>query len=186
MKLKMVRLSEEYRQPLERMMEEWRASGEPLFPACLAKGDFRDFKAYADGLDQTDRSHGKAPSSVYFCLDADENRFVGAAEIRHYLNEEFLYAGGHILFGVLPQERNRGIGKETLSLSLKLCGEKYGVEWVLLTCPKDNFAATACITANGGVYENTVVYDGEEVLRFWIFLEGSKKKNAYSFLERFL
>ena len=50
MKLKLIRLTPEYKSQLTDMMDEWTASGEKIVPYAIAKHDFRDFDGYLSGL----------------------------------------------------------------------------------------------------------------------------------------
>ena len=63
------------------------------------------------------------PSTTYFALDLDRNIFVGAINIRHYLNEKLLKDGGHIGDGVRPSERRKGYATEMIRLALPICKE---------------------------------------------------------------
>ena len=44
--LKLVRLSEAYREQLGDMMDEWTATGETIVPCAIVKNDYRDFDRY--------------------------------------------------------------------------------------------------------------------------------------------
>lgn len=66
------------------------------------------------------------PDSTYFCLDEEKNIFVGAMNIRHFLNVNLLKNGGHIGDGVRPSERTKGIAKKMIGLALKEC-RKLGI-----------------------------------------------------------
>ena len=108
-----------------------------------------------------------APDSTYFCLDTEENAFVGAVNIRHRLNERLLHAGGHIGDGIRPSRRGSGLGTEMIGLALEKCREM-GIRRVLMCCDKDNPASARTIQKNGGRLENEVL-DGEDVVqRYWI------------------
>ena len=114
MKLKPVRLTEEYRPQLEDMMTEWTASGEHILPAAIRRHDFRDFEGYINELELTEERDGLVPATTLFCLDEERNIFVGAVDIRHYLNDGLLFAGGHIGDGVRPSERRKGIATKMI------------------------------------------------------------------------
>ena len=121
MKLKLVRLTEEYRPQLEDMMTEWTASGEHILPAAIRRHDFRDFEGYINELELTEERDGLVPATTLFCLDEERNIFVGAVDIRHYLNDGLLFAGGHIGDGVRPSERRKGIATKMIALALGEC-----------------------------------------------------------------
>ena len=107
------------------------------------------------------------PDSTYFCFDTEKNIFVGAVNIRHYLNDKLLFSGGHIGDGIRPSERGKGLGTKMIALALDEC-RKLGIRDVLMCCDKGNIASARTIEKNGGVLENEVSEDGVPVLRYWI------------------
>ena len=90
----------------------------------------------------------KVPSTTYW-LYADGVP-VGFGKLRHCLTDALRKAGGHIGYGIAPQYRSKGYGKELLRL---LIGEAYnrGIDKVLVTIHLDNKASQAVALANGGV-----------------------------------
>lgn len=112
-------------------------------------------------------SEGYVPDSTFFCLDTERNRFVGAVNIRHYLNERLLAGGGHIGDGIRPSERRKGLGTKMIALALEEC-DKLGIKRVLMCCNKDNLASARTIQKNGGVLQDEISVDGEIVQRYWI------------------
>lgn len=109
------------------------------------------------------------PDTTLFCLDKDRNIFVGAVNIRHYLNDELLKTGGHIGDGIRPSERRKGYATAMIALALKEC-KKLGIKRVLMTCDKNNIGSAKSIINNGGVLENEVEEDGHIELHYWIQL----------------
>lgn len=109
------------------------------------------------------------PDSTYFCLDEERNIFVGAVNIRHYLNESLLFDGGHIGDGVRPSERGKGKGTQMIALALEKC-KGLGMDKVLMVCNKSNIASAKTIINNGGVLENEVNVNGVIDQRYWIKL----------------
>ena len=104
------------------------------------------------------------------CLDKDRNIFVGAVNIRHYLNDSLLKMGGHIGDGVRPSERRKGYATEMIRLALEEC-KKLGIDRVLMVCYKDNIASRKSIINNGGILENEIqAEDGKIDQRYWISL----------------
>ena len=165
--LKLVKLTEEYRELLNEMMEEWWYADEKIVPYAIRKKDYHDFEAYIDSLEEKDESNGRVPDSTFFCLDTDTNTFVGAVNIRHYLNESLLLNGGHIGDGVRPSRRGEGIATKMIAMALEEC-KKLGLEKVLMVCDKDNIASRRTIEKNGGILENEIEVDGNVEQRFWI------------------
>ena len=165
--LKLVKLTEEYRPQLNDMMNEWTASGEKIIPWAIRKCDYHDFPAYLASLEIRESDGIHVPDSTFFCLDTDRNIFVGAVNIRHFLNERLLFSGGHIGDGIRPGERGKGYGTKMVALALEEC-DRLGIRDVLMCCNRDNIASARTIVRNGGVLENEVL-DGDTIIqRYWI------------------
>lgn len=171
--LKLVKLSEAYREQLGDMMDEWTATGETIVPCAVVKNDYRDFDRYLAQLEVKEASDGLVPDSVFFCLDDDTNRFVGAVNIRHRLNALLLRSGGHIGDGVRPSERRKGVATRMIAMALEEC-RRLGIEHVLMVCDKDNIASARSIQKNGGVLENELDDGGTVIQRYWIDLNSEE------------
>ena len=167
MMLKLVKFNASYAAQLMDMMDEWTSANEEIIPWAIRKCDYHDLKAYADSLEVKNASEGYVPDSTFFCLDTERNRFVGAVNIRHYLNERLLAGGGHIGDGIRPSERGKGLGTKMIALALEEC-DKLGIKRVLMCCNKDNLASARTIQKNGGVLQDEISADGEIVQRYWI------------------
>lgn len=175
--LKLVKLDKKYKTQLFDMMDEWTSSGEKIVPYAIRKTDYRDFDNYLESLEVKDNESGLVPDSTFFALDTDRNIFVGAVNIRHYLNESLLLNGGHIGDGVRPSERRKGYATEMIRLALEEC-KKIGIDRVLMVCYKDNIGSAKSIKNNGGILENEIPADNGKIdQRYWISL---KKKFADS------
>lgn len=166
--LKLVKLERKYYPLLVDMMDEWTKSGERIIPYAIRKNDYKDYDSYLKGLDNPG-SDEWVPDSTYFCLDEERNIFVGAVNIRHYLNESLLFDGGHIGDGVRPSERGKGIGTKMIALALEKC-RSLGMNRVLMVCNKSNVASAKTIINNGGVLENEINVNGVIEQRYWIEL----------------
>ena len=103
----------------------------------------------------------KVPSTTYW-LYADGVP-VGFGKLRHCLTDALQKAGGHIGYGIAPQHRGKGYGKELLRL---LIGEAYnrGIDKILVTIRLDNKPSQAVALANGGV----ITEQTDERLLIWI------------------
>lgn len=167
--LKLVKLNEIYKEQFFDMMEEWTSTNEKIVPYAIIKIDYHYFDIYIKNLDNKKEGKNLVPSSVYFCLDDEINKFVGAVDIRHYLNDSLKEVGGHIGDGIRPSLRNRGYGTKMISLALEKC-KNMGIQSVLMTCDKDNIASAKTIIKNGGILENEIKYNGKIVQRYWIQL----------------
>ena len=167
--LKLVKLNEIYKEQFFDMMDEWTSTNEKIVPYAIIKIDYHYFDIYIKNLDNKKEGKNLVPSSVYFCLDDEINKFVGAVDIRHYLNDSLKEVGGHIGDGIRPSLRNRGYGTKMISLALEKC-KNMGIKSVLMTCDKDNIASAKTIIKNGGILENEIKYNGKIVQRYWIQL----------------
>lgn len=170
--LKLVKLERKYYPLLLDMMEEWTATDEKIIPYAIRKNDYRNYSKYVRELDNTDTSGGMVPDSTYFCLDTERNMFVGAVNIRHYLNEDLLLHGGHIGDGVRPSERRKGVATQMIGLALDICREM-GMDRVLMTCNKMNVGSARSIINNGGVLKDEVTEGPTVTQRYWINLQNN-------------
>ena len=135
----------------------------------IRRNDYHDFDYYLKNLEIKEETEDRVPDSTYFCLDMQRNIFVGAINIRHYLNEKLLQVGGHIADGIRPSERRKGYATAMIGLGLEEC-RKLGITKVLMVCDKDNIGSAKSIVNNGGVLENEVEEDGVIEQRYWITL----------------
>lgn len=165
--LKLVKFDDNYVQQLTDMMDEWTSTGEKIVPWSIRKCDYHDIEKYKQSLEVEAPKDGFVPDSTFFCLDTDRNIFVGAVNIRHYLNEALLKASGHIGDGIRPSERGKGYGTKMIALALSEC-DKLGIKNVLMCCDKNNVASARTIIKNGGILENEVMDDDTLVQRYWI------------------
>ena len=114
------------------------------------------------------RNDGKAPSNTYLAVRMRDNKIVGIIDLRHHINNPVLSLwGGHIGYSVRPSERRMGYAKEMLRLTLQNC-KLINLDKVMITCSRGNIASEKTIIANGGIFENEVLVDGEYIKRFWI------------------
>lgn len=167
MSLKLVRLTDEYKDHLFDMMDEWTASGEKIFPTSLTVNDYHNFNDYMTHLCRDKEINGIVPETTYFCLDTERDLFVGAVTVRHYLTEQLLESGGLIGDGIRPSERRKGFGSAMIGLAL-LEAKKLGLDRIVMFCDKTNIASAKSIMNNGGVLENEVEINGVIKQRYWI------------------
>ena len=167
MELKLIKLQKEHMPLLIDMMDEWCASGEKIVPHAIQKVDYHNFDTYVQSLEIHEVRDGYVPDSTYFCIDEERRIFVGAVNIRHWLNDSLLLCGGHSGDGVRPSERRKGVATKMIGLALEKCRE-LGIERVLMVCDYDNIASAKSILNNGGILENVVETAGMKVRRYWI------------------
>lgn len=177
MALKLVKLTKEYQRQLTEMVDEWAAFNKEhpeanTSPWAIFKGDYKnDFDNYLSYMydDETKLAKGYVPDVTLFLYDDERDIFIGAANIRKYLNERLLNGGGHIGDGIRPTERGKGYGTLLVKLALEEC-KKLGINRVLMCCNKFNEGSRKTIIKNGGVLENEVPVDDSITQRYWINL----------------
>ena len=172
MNLKLIKLTKDYYNELSEMIDEWKSDIEINHtnhsPYAIFKNDYHDFDNYINNLEIKEAKDNKVPSSTFFLLDIDRNKLIGACNIRHYLNDDLMFDGGHIGDGIRPSERRKGYATKMIELALIEC-KKLGIDKVLITCDKDNIGSAKSITNNGGILENEVIdSNGKIVQRYWI------------------
>jgi len=112
---------------------------------------------------------GRVKESVFWLIDGHE--FIGRVSLRHELNEELLKLGGHVGYEIRPTKRRKGYGKRILEFALKEA-KKINLDKVLVTCDAYNIGSKKIIEHNGGMIENELFSDVDNVsrLRYWIDL----------------
>ena len=174
MSLTLIKLTEEYRRQLGEMIDEWKDDQERNHtnhsPYAIFKNDYHDFDYYLSHLENKTATETHVPDSVFFLLDTDTGKLLGAVNIRHSRSPSLLISGGHIGAGIRPTERRKGYATEMIRLALIEC-KKLKIDRVLMTCDKDNVGSARAILRNGGVLENEFVNeDGVLEQRYWIQL----------------
>lgn len=169
--LRLVKTSVEQKEQILEFLQEWYEREERIVPTSVDR-DTSDFEAYVQGLREKESrenvQNGWVPSTTYWLTDGEA--LLGAANIRHELNDSLLNIGGHIGYGVKPSARGRGYATEQLRLALEKA-KALGIERALITCDRENVASRQVILNNGGVADTPYVGDGGTVTdRFWIDL----------------
>jgi len=154
------------------MLDEWtydqKVNHTNRSPWVIFRNDYHDFDYYLENLETKEEKDGRVPDSVFFLLDEERNIFLGAINIRHYLNDYLFREGGHIGDGIRPSERRKGYATKMIALAIPEC-KKLGINKILLTCDKDNIGSAKSIINNGGIFEKDFIdSDGTIESRYWI------------------
>lgn len=151
-------------------LEDFKIKG-PEFEFALKYEDSTPFPDYVKKLERwslgLDLPDNFVPNT--FLFGVIENRIVGRVSIRHVLNDYLASVGGHIGYGVVPSERQKGYGTRMLNLALPVAAS-LGISRVLVTCDDDNVGSRKIIEKNGGVFEGLVQDTSSMVTkrRYWI------------------
>ena len=129
---------------------------------------YEEFKSWLAAKQKESEQTGlvdgwKVPSTTYWLYVDDIP--VGFGNLRHFLTEALSKAGGHIGYGIAPQYRGKGYGKELLSLLL-MEAKKINLDKVLITIHTDNIASQKVALANGGL----ITEKTDERVYIWVDL----------------
>jgi len=136
----------------------------PLSSEETVEADIKRLNDYRAGKNLPE---GWVPASTYWLME--NNRIIGTISIRHRLNVNLKFRGGHISYYLRPSERGKGYGAKQLSLALDCC-RNLGMKKVLITCKKDNLPSVKAIEKNGGVLFSEGIDGSDVILRYWIYL----------------
>ena len=151
------------------IVEEIENSGEEMYPLALSWGldNFLEYLKRTQEISKGENLHEMVQADTYFLVE--QERILGAINIRWTLNAYLENFGGHIGYGVRPSERKKGYATKMLKLALEVCQQR-GLSKVLVTCDENNEASKRTILKCGGKYEDSRVLEGEVVERYWIEL----------------
>ena len=105
-------------------------------------------------------------TDTYFAFDENDS-IVGIIDLRHELND-FLKDFGNSGYSVRPSERQKGYATEMLHLVLDRARE-IGMDKLQLSVERSNEASVRTITKNGGKYERSFTFEGEEADVYMIY-----------------
>ena len=98
-------------------------------------------------------------TDTFFAIDESEE-IVGIIDFRHTLND-FLIDFGNCGYSVRPSKRNKGYATEMLRCILDIA-RNAGLCEIHLSVEKNNTPSIKTITKNGGIYERSFDFEGEE------------------------
>ncbi len=142
------------------------------FDCVIPVSDENTFEADINRL--TDRHKGRelpenwVPASTYWLIK-DNSKIMGVIIIRHRLNDQLRFRGGHIAYYIRPSERKKSYATRMLSMALEQCRE-LGLKQVLITCKKENEYSAKTIKNNGGELFSEGHDNGQIIQRYWIQL----------------
>ncbi|WP_395363770.1 GNAT family N-acetyltransferase [Streptomyces sp. YH02] len=170
-------------EPTARFLDSWMEAREEWGPDAhqdgsglrLAGTDLDSLSGFEDWVrrlrEQSDRSLPMPEGSVHatHLWIVEDDTYLGAIDVRHYLNALLLEGGGNIGYSIRPSARRRGHATWALGSVLPEA-RRLGLDRVLLTCDDGNIPSARTIEANGGVLEDVRTTPLGVKRRYWITL----------------
>lgn len=82
---------------------------------------------------------GFIPCTTYWVLL--DNKIIGLANIKHYLNDSLRKKGGHIGLSIAKDYRGRGLGLRAVKLLVERARNEFGIEDILFTNDPENIVS---------------------------------------------
>lgn len=99
---------------------------------------------------------GKAQMKTFLLVRKEDDKVVGALNIRYNFPEKMKIFDGNIGYGIRPSERRKGYNKINLYLGL-IEAQKLGLDMVKLVCDAGNIASVKTMESLGGILETTEI-----------------------------
>lgn len=177
MEIKLVRPTKELKEKAEDFKQEFFDNGEAVINGSelLDKTDNYDewLKSVTDNTSGETVNPNWVITDTFFALDEAE-RIIGIIDLRHTLND-FLKDMGNCGYSVRPSERRKGYATEMLRQILNTAS-KAGLSEIHLSVERDNEPSIKTIRKNGGVYERSFEFEGEQADVYRIVLYTIQKE----------
>ena len=120
---------------------------------------------------------GRCQSKTFLLIRKNDDRIIGAINVRWNLPENMKQFGGNIGYGIHPTERRKGYNKINLYLGL-MEAQKLGLDQVMLSCEVSNLGSAKTMQALGGKLERTEVDSSDGILTsvYWFDVNETIRK----------
>ena len=120
---------------------------------------------------------GRCQSKTFLLIRKNDDRIIGAINVRWNLPENMKQFGGNIGYGIRPTERRKGYNKINLYLGL-IEAQKLGLDRVMLDCDVSNLGSVKTMQALGGKLERTEVDPSDGILTsvYWFDVNETIRK----------
>lgn len=169
--IKLVEIRELDEQSYITYISEWKDRNEPLCPSSceLSELSFSEWQKRELSLQNEETvPQGLVRAETLFLVE-DNGYILGAINLRYAMTEDLLRYGGHLSFGIRPEEREKGYGFIMVKLALNRL-RMNGILKALVTVKRSNKAAKNTVKKIGGQLENAYEENGQVIDRYWIAL----------------
>ena len=152
-------------------IESWRKENERISPSSceISSLTFREWKESQLAMTKKEiLPQGMVRADTLFLVE-NNGYILGAINLRYAMTEDLLKFGGHLSFGIRPEERKKGYAFIMIKLALNILRTN-GITKALVTITRDNKAAQRTIRKIGGKLENAYELQGNVIDRYWISL----------------
>jgi len=152
-------------------IDSWRKENERISPSSceISSLTFREWKESQLTMAKQDMlPQGLVRAETLFLVE-NNGYILGAINLRYAMTEDLLRFGGHMSFGIRPEERKKGYAFIMIKLALNILRTN-GITKALVTITRDNKAAQRTIRKTGGKLENAYESNGNVIDRYWISL----------------
>lgn len=169
--IKLVGITEIDEKNFMEYLNSWRKLRENISPSScdLLHLSFSDWKKEQQALQkESTLPLGLVRADTLFLVE--ENGYIlGGINLRYTMNDDLLRFGGHMSFGIRPEERRKGYGFIMIKLAFNTLRGN-GINRALITVSRDNKAAKSMVRKIGGHLENSYESKGNVIDRYWINL----------------
>ena len=152
-------------------IDSWRKENERISPSSceISSLTFREWKESQLAMTKEEiLPQGMVRADTLFLVE-NNGYILGTINLRYAMTEDLLKFGGHLSFGIRPEERKKGYAFIMIKLALNILRTN-GITKALVTITRDNKAAQRTIRKIGGKLENAYELQGNVIDRYWISL----------------
>ena len=171
MQITLVRPDAAHRQQALAFRQAFFDCGETVINGSELLDQTEDYAKWLDAVTRNADPETVSPDWVVtdtFFAEDESGRIVGIIDLRHTLNA-FLCDFGHCGYSVLPSARRKGYATEMLRQITEIA-RAAGMTSLQLSVERDNLPSVRTIIKNGGVYERSFAFDGEQADVYRIML----------------
>lgn len=161
--IRLVRPTLEYKSKALEYRQEHFDNGENIINGSELLDKTESYEEWLKSVKNNEKPETVNPSWVvtdtFFAMN-DEDEIVGIIDLRHTLND-FLKDFGNSGYSVRPSQRQKGYATEMLRQVLNVA-RGAGLKELHLSVEKENLPSIKTIVKNGGVYERSFEFEGEQ------------------------